>query len=470
MSFNYKINISDPTGSSTVVSSVLAYDLGQALNIWSGYINGLGTLTVNLDFTQTSNGRLAGGPASVYMIGSSNGTNIVEPGAEYELATGQPVPNGSGGEININVDTSSSYLNTLDLSPNLTAQSSTAPNTYNPITLFLHELMHGFAMSGYYSQSGVLTPTGWESNFDSLLQLTPSGKANFTGVNATAVYGGNVPITTGSTAGENYYHFGNTLSDFYQTPATVTDPLTLDLMNGVVFFYNHDYTVSNLDLAVLRDLGYNIPNITLNEGPGNLSVQVGTGHYTVNGGSGVDTVQVSGSASSYQVTQTATGYTVSSTTTPSNTFDLNNVDRLQFSDGSHLALDVGSPANPGHAGIAAEILGGIFGPTSIANAAYAGIGLYYLDGGTSELNLTMLALNARLGTGFTNTQEVDQLYQNIMGAAPTAAQAAPFISLITSGQYTQASFAVMADHWNAENTGNINLVGLAHSGLSFTPV
>ncbi len=63
VNFNYQIKISDPTGVGSAISSVLSYDLGQALQVLSSYIDGLGALTVNLDFTQTSTGRFDGRPA-----------------------------------------------------------------------------------------------------------------------------------------------------------------------------------------------------------------------------------------------------------------------------------------------------------------------------------------------------------------------------------------------------------------------
>src|SRR5262249_42987084 len=88
------------------------------------------------------------------------------------------------------------------------------------------------------------------------VQITPSG-AYFTGPHAEAVYGGPVPLTSSSTT-QNYYHLGNTLTDISRTPSTVQDPLTLDLMNGVVLFFDYQYQISNLDLAVLRDVGYEL--------------------------------------------------------------------------------------------------------------------------------------------------------------------------------------------------------------------
>jgi hypothetical protein len=179
---------------------------------------------------------------------------LFEPSSEYELATGQHVA-GTTSDITISIDPG--YLKYLDLAPNLTYNSQVPSNQYNPIVEFLHELEHGFGMTGWYSQSGQL-PGNYESNFDTFIQKTASGAAYFIGPNAEAAYGGPVPLTTSSTAGENYYHFGNTLSDINKTPATVQDPLTLDLMNGIVFFFDYQYQISPLDLAVLKDLGYNV--------------------------------------------------------------------------------------------------------------------------------------------------------------------------------------------------------------------
>ena len=84
----------------------------------------------------------------------------------------------------------------------------------------------------------------------------------------------------------------------------------------------------------------------------------------------------------------------------------------------------------------------------------------------SYQDLMQLALNARLGTGFSNTDEVNLLYQNLVGALPSAADLDYWTGTIASGQFTQASLAVMAaDH--SLNTANVNLTGLALTGIEF---
>lgn len=461
MSFKYQINIVDPNGTGASISSVLSSDLAKALDVWSGYIDGQGTVVVNLDFQQTSTGRLSGGPSTVAAIGTANGNVVVEPGSEYVMATGQQ-PAGASSDINITVDTGSGYVNSLDLSANLTAQSLGATGKYNPIILFMHELCHGLAMSGYYSQTGALT-TGYESNFDALLQLTSTKAASFTGTNAVAVYGGDVPITSASTAGENYYHFGNTMSDYWLTPATDTDPLTRDLMNGIVFEYNYGYTVSSLDLAVLRDLGYDIPNISLAGGSGNDLLHVGTGHYTVDGGAGIDTVVIPGNAAGYSIAATAAGFTVTDKATPADSFDLANVERLQFSD-TKIALDTSAT---GHAGETAEMIGAAFGAPALANQSFVGIGLQLFDAGQSMLQVAQLCVGA-LGNP-DNATFVKEVWQNVVGSPIDVADLAAFTGMLTGsgGTMSQAELLVLAATAQANQT-HIGLVGLATTGIQYS--
>jgi hypothetical protein len=255
VSFNYSVQLNDPTNAGGSTDAILTYDVQQALGVWSQYISGKGTLVAALDIANTSQGRESGGPTSLFFVGTnSQGLNLWEPSSLYELTTGNHV-SGTTSDITITIDPG--YFQYLDLASNLTYNSQVPSNEYNPIVVFLHELMHGFGQFGWYSQSGTLSGN-YESTFDSFIQKTSSGAAYFTGPNAEAAYGGPILLTTSSTYGENYYHFGNTISDMQRSPSTVQDPLTLDLMNGIVLFYDYQYQISNLDLGVLKDLGYTL--------------------------------------------------------------------------------------------------------------------------------------------------------------------------------------------------------------------
>jgi hypothetical protein len=93
---------------------------------------------------------------------------------------------------------------------------------------------------------------------------------------------------------------------------------------------------------------------------------------------------------------------------------LDQVERLVFSDQS-LAFDL-----DGAAGSTARILGAVFGREAVANPVFVGIGLSLLDQGSSLDALMQLALDARLGAGFSAAAEVQLLFQNLIGSGPSA--------------------------------------------------
>ena len=62
---------------------------------------------------------------------------------------------------------------------------------------------------------------------------------------------------------------------------------------------------------------------------------------------------------------------------------------------------------------------------------------------------------------------VTLLYSNVVGVAPGAFELAYFTGLLQAGQYTPTSLAIMA-LCSPENTVNINLTGLALSGIEYT--
>ena len=195
------------------------------------------------------------------------------------------------------------------------------------------------------------------------------------------------------------------------------------------------------------------------------SITGGSGNDTEDGGDGIDAAVFTGAKSGYTIAAQGSGWTVTDGTSGRDGTDtLANIERLKFSDTS-VALDVGANSN---AGIAAKILGAVFGASQLSNTQYVGIGLKYLDAGTSYADLMKLALDVRLGSGFKTSDEVTLLYQNLLGTTPSAADITNWEGTITSGQFTQTTLAMMAaDH--ELNTNNIQLAGLAATGLEYTP-
>jgi hypothetical protein len=137
-----------------------------------------------------------------------------------------------------------------------------------------------------------------------------------------------------------------------------------------------------------------------------------------------------------------------------------NIERLQFSDVS-IAFDFVD-----NAGTTAKILGAVFGKDSLSNKNYVGIGLHFLDTGWTYDNLSALALDAV--DAKTNDQIVSLLWTNVIGTKPTAADKAPYIALLENGMSGGAIAHLAAD--TSFNTTNINLVGLAQTGIEYIPI
>ena len=186
---------------------------------------------------------------------------------------------------------------------------------------------------------------------------------------------------------------------------------------------------------------------------------LGLGSNVADGGAGIDLVQYAGNRTGYQGSGTGSGGLLVTGNGVSDT--LSNIERLAFAD-SKLALDVG-----GNAGTAAKVLGAVFdAPIIRSEAGSVGLALAKVDAGMSYTDLLTLALDFRLGAARTHEQVVDLLYTNIAGVAPTAEQAAPYLAQLYGGSFTHASLGVMAAE-TAENAAQIDLVGLAQTGLIY---
>ncbi|MES2940931.1 MAG: hypothetical protein V4864_24845 [Pseudomonadota bacterium] len=189
----------------------------------------------------------------------------------------------------------------------------------------------------------------------------------------------------------------------------------------------------------------------------------GGGNDTLDGGAGVDTAVFSGLRAGYTVALAAGTDTVSDRTAGRDGADtLDGIERLEF-DNVAVAIDI-----DGNAGTVARILGAVFGREWVGDPDYMGIGLAFLDAGMGEQDLTQLALDFRLGAGASSQSVVNVLYTDVVGTAPDAAAQAYYVGLIASGQFTSATLGMLAAH-TALNEANINLAGLASTGVEYYP-
>lgn len=207
---------------------------------------------------------------------------------------------------------------------------------------------------------------------------------------------------------------------------------------------------------------------------GNDLLVGGLGNDIIDGGSGLDTVRVddqyeSGAARNYSLEKLAdgswnlifSGPTIATYPPPvtNGTDHLINVERLKFTDKS-LALDL-----DGLAGITAKVIGAVLGKAQVQNPAFVGIGLSYLDKGMSYSDLGALAMTA-VGAS-TNDSVVTTLWGNVIGTEATPAIKAPYIKMLSDGMKIGDLVVLAAE--TSFNTTNINLVGLAQTGIEYIP-
>ena len=181
----------------------------------------------------------------------------------------------------------------------------------------------------------------------------------------------------------------------------------------------------------------------------------------INGSQGIDLFHPNGRRSDFSTKFDVTGVIFINDIHGLTGIDqLASVERIKFDDTS-LALDVS-----GNAGTTAKILGAVFGKESVSNKSYVDIGLNFLDTGWTYDNLAGLAVDA--AGAKTNDQIVSLLWTNVIGTKPTEADKAPFIALLENGMSAGALAHLAAD--TSFNTTNINLIGLAQTGIEYIPV
>ena len=239
----YNVTFVDPSGPYASYYPAITAALQAAGAEWNRHLVGSGSLEVEIsmaniptmDGTSVTNGFVR-----------NNGTrDIFEQGAAYEVRTGID-PNGADPDIRIRIGTA--YLtDQLWFDPN--PQTRTAPipaNKIDAISVLIHELGHAFVFNGWMNgTTGQLPPT-YMSTFDEHSSFDGTN-LYFNGAGATGRYGGPVPLTYG-----NYGHLGN------NAPRPGSN-LLLDLMNGVVYYYQTRYFISPLDSEIAKDSGIAIP-------------------------------------------------------------------------------------------------------------------------------------------------------------------------------------------------------------------
>ena len=236
--------------------------------------------------------------------------------------------------------------------------------------------------------------------------------------------------------------------------ATVNFGTVLENLIGSAFADNlHGNDVNNV-------INGGAGNDQITGGGGGDQITGGGGNDNIDGGIGIDIAIFSGASKGYKVSTEATSVLVTGDAITDGIDTLLNIERIRFSDKS-IAIDLN-----GNAGISAKVIGAVLGKTQVQNSSYVGLGLSYLDKGMSYSDLSALALTAVGAT--TNDAVVSTLWKNVIGTDATAEIKAPYIKMLTDGMKVGDLVVLAAD--TSFNTTNINLVGLAQTGIEYLPV
>jgi hypothetical protein len=177
------------------------------------------------------------------------------------------------------------------------------------------------------------------------------------------------------------------------------------------------------------------------------------GNDLVDGGAGIDLLRIWKSSSEFKIAKdTSSGFwNVLAANNALGSVELQNTERVFFTDMSW-ALDSGDNES---AGRTVKILGAVFGKEGLANMAYRGIGLFYFDRGMSYEDLTLLALDARVGPGASKATVAQLLQSNVPGL------------VIDPNAYSNTTAMAMYAQESALNKAMVDVVGLATAGMPY---
>lgn len=254
---------------------------------------------------------------------------------------------------------------------------------------------------------------------------------------------------------------GNDTLDFSEVTSGVTIHLTPGAYSSVGKNSSGSATLANLttsfDAVIENVIGTAAADIIVGNTAANL-ITGGAGDDKVDGAAGIDTLKLTSAKSAYTLTKTTTGFTIQDNAGTDGTDTFSNVERLVFSDGSKLALDL-----DGHAGQVAKLLCVAGGKNIVGNAALVGAGLGMLDGGMTYEGLASLVMNALGKT--TAADALTLMWTNLLGTTPDAAQVDSIVASL--GNPSVGALTVLA----ADLPINAQLIGLsdlATQGLAFS--
>ncbi|HSH89498.1 MAG TPA: carbohydrate-binding domain-containing protein [Ramlibacter sp.] len=162
----------------------------------------------------------------------------------------------------------------------------------------------------------------------------------------------------------------------------------------------------------------------------------------IDGQNGIDTVAFASARSAFVLDDTSLGFSVAPTGGGAATF-LGSVERLSFSDGNKVAIDM-----EGNAGIAAKMITTLLGSNFLSNEGVVGLVMGYLDQGISAVDFAQIAATHSSVTGLwggtSNAAFVSNVWLNLAGSQISSGDLAFFTGLLDDGTFTRGTLTLAA--------------------------
>jgi hypothetical protein len=186
----------------------------------------------------------------------------------------------------------------------------------------------------------------------------------------------------------------------------------------------------------------------------------------VTGTAGIDTYTVGGASTEYTVTKTASLIELDSTLATNVELNLANHERVVFTDKA-IAYDTA-----GRAGDVYTLLAAALGESDVT-AEYQGIGIYLADLGWTNKQLAeaLIATDAYKtdAGGVSDETFIKHVYKNVTGTDATLTETQSLLNWMHGNNFSQADVLITASELASFET-SIDLVGLATTGIEYTPV
>ncbi|SDM30239.1 hypothetical protein SAMN05428957_10493 [Oryzisolibacter propanilivorax] len=178
----------------------------------------------------------------------------------------------------------------------------------------------------------------------------------------------------------------------------------------------------------------------------------------VDGLDGTDTLRVAQDRGDFELHHSASGEYQLTRLSDGAVLGLRNIERLQFQDGTRLALDL-----DGAAGTTAKLIGALVGTQGLADTALVGAVLGVVDQPFTPAQLANLAL---LALGNPDAHATGLLvWHNVIGTPITPEMLHELNAYVAAGGTARDLVLLAADY--QQNLDNVDLVGLADTGLAF---